>query len=201
VSTEHENLTSQIDGIKSLFTTTLFRVLGKLTVFHNGARLSALSYSEPSNSQIQLVFTPSVSDKLHVIYETDATVQGRVLGFCIDPGGIPAPVIPPTTQTLIDNLQNQINILTTRVTALEAASGLKEKIVEPFAATSGQTAFTLAKTPVDVADVQVTLQGVEVQNGVEFSVLGTSFTWNSASPSVDALDAGDKLIVSYFFIP
>ena len=46
-------------------------------------------------------------------------------------------------------------------------------------ATNGQTAFTLSTTPVDVNDVEMTVNGVEYTNGTNFTVVGTSITWNN----------------------
>ena len=195
--TRHEDLTSQVDGVKDTFDTAFHRNLGHATVFHNSDKLSNLSWSEPNDQQIQLSFTPLATDELHIIYETDQTVQGRVLGFPFDPSGM-GTALPNTLLEFLQSLEDKNTEQDGRLDTLEAGSALKEKIVEKFiVANDGDTVFNLAEIPVDVSDVQLTLQGVEHKNGVDFNVVGNVLTWLD----VQTLSEDECLIVSYFFIP
>lgn len=62
--------------------------------------------------------------------------------------------------------------------------------------TNGQTAFTLSATPVDINDVEMTVNGIEYTNGVDFTITGTSVTWNNV---LFTLRTGDMIIFDYDF--
>lgn len=195
--TRHEELTSQIDGATDTFNTAFHRNLGQATVFYNSDKLSSLSWSEPNDQQIQLVFVPTNPDELHIVYETDETIQGRVQAFPFDPSGIGS-TLPNTLLDFLADLEQKNVEQDGRLDVLEAGSALKEKIVQPIiVANDGDNVFTLLETPVDTADVQVTLQGVEHKQGVDFTVVGNTLTWLD----VQTLNKDECLLVSYFFIP
>jgi hypothetical protein len=66
---------------------------------------------------------------------------------------------------------------------------------DPFVATVGQTAFVLTQTPVSSADVQMKVNKLSYENGVDFTVSGTAVTWTD--PFV--LKAGDLVVFLYNF--
>lgn len=106
-----EDLTTQIDGVEDTFTTSLERVLGQVTVFHNLSRLSGSLYAEVNSRQIQLAFIPLIGDTLYIQYQTDATFGGgRVIasGCAIPSGSGPT---PEGLQDILDGLDNRIDYL------------------------------------------------------------------------------------------
>ncbi len=106
-----EDLTDQIDGVETVFTTALVRVLGQITVFYNGSRLVGGLFAELNSRQIVLNFVPVVTDTLYVQYQSDQTVGGRVVASgCAFPTGI-----GPTPEGLLD----VINGLDDRIDYLE----------------------------------------------------------------------------------
>lgn len=197
MATEPEDLTSQIDGIKSLFTTTFHRRLTKSTIFHNGDEVG--NYTEPNDKQLQLGFVPAPGDRLHVVYETDETVDGRVRGFPDDPLGLPVAPFPDPLEERLQSIEAVNDQQDVDIAALQAGGTAKEQHIDSFVvATNGQTAFpALSFSPVDVNDVKVTAQGVDMDNGIDFTVVGTTFTWTGAI----SLEAGWRLNISYFYIP
>lgn len=62
-----------------------------------------------------------------------------------------------------------------------------------FNATSLQTAFSMSQTPIDINDVEFSVNGVKYTNGTDFSVAGLTATWND----VFFLGAGDMIIIDY----
>jgi hypothetical protein len=63
-------------------------------------------------------------------------------------------------------------------------------------AVNGQTAFTLSAIPIDGNDVEMTVNGVEYLNSVDFSVVGTAITWFNLSFT---LAIGDEVKFDYDF--
>lgn len=63
-------------------------------------------------------------------------------------------------------------------------------------ATDGETSFTLSQTPADINDVEMTVNGIEYTNGVDFTVVSTSVTWNDI---LFTLRAGDMITFDYDF--
>lgn len=67
-------------------------------------------------------------------------------------------------------------------------------VVEVYTATNGQTAFALPSQPSNPEIVMVSLNGLESEYGVDYTISGTGLSWiNSGLPLV----AGDKLQVRY----
>jgi len=197
VATEHQNLTSQIDGIVSLFTTAHIRNPGQATIFFEGDSLDGSVFSEPNLQQLQLTFVPAIGQKLLVIYETDETLSGRVRGFSDDPAGLPVPGLPPTLEDTLDDLQDQLDDHEGRITTLEAGGAFKEdQKDEIVVAVLGATSFPISKAPVDLADVEVHLEGI-LMEAADFTIVGTTLTWLSPI----TLEVGETLTVSYQFIP
>ena len=64
---------------------------------------------------------------------------------------------------------------------------------DPFVATAGQTAFALSRTPVDLSDVDMKVNGVSYAYGVDYTILGTAVTWTG----LFALVAGDLVEFTY----
>lgn len=105
-----EDLSEQIDGVTSKFTTTFWRVLGQITVFYNQTRLPDSLYAELNSRQILLTFVPAPGDTLYVQYATDQTVGGRVVasGCAIPTGSGPT---PESLQDVLDGLDDRIDYL------------------------------------------------------------------------------------------
>lgn len=61
---------------------------------------------------------------------------------------------------------------------------------------NGQVFFSLSQTPVDPADVKMTVNGHPQANGVDFNVVGQSVTWTNASFT---LEVGDYVEFTYHF--
>lgn len=196
MATEHEPLTSQIDGVKSLFDTTFVRRIGKTTLLFNGEQTA--NFTEPNGHQLQLGFTPVPGNTLHAIYETDETFDGRVQGFIDDPLG--SGPLPPTLEDRLDAIDDKNLEQDQRLDNLEAGGQLNERkidvvIVNATIATTNQ--FSLEETPLDVNDVKVAVQGVEFTPNDDFNVVGNVVNWLSPIP----LEVGEEIVVTYEFIP
>lgn len=64
-----ENITSQIDGVKTVFLTAIAYESGSIRVYWNGIRqIKNVTFSELSSTQIQLDFTPQTGDYLTIDY-------------------------------------------------------------------------------------------------------------------------------------
>lgn len=78
-----ENLTSQTNGVATSFVTSHARVSGQLLVFLAGVQV------EPATTPTATTFTitpaPANGTLLRVLYDTDETVDGRVIGSPEDP--------------------------------------------------------------------------------------------------------------------
>lgn len=61
---------------------------------------------------------------------------------------------------------------------------------------NGQVFFSLTKTPVDSADVKMTVNGQNQTNGVDYTVIGQSVTWQNASFT---LEIDDEVAFTYHF--
>lgn len=83
-------------------------------------------------------------------------------------------------------------------TIIVVASGVLQDHhqTDNFTAISLQTSFGLTEIPADADDVEMTVNGVEYTNGTEFSVTGTTATWNN----LFSLQGGDEIILDYDFI-
>ncbi len=66
--------------------------------------------------------------------------------------------------------------------------------LDSFTPTAGQTAFTLAAPPLHPLIVIAFVNGVEYENGVDFGVVGTTFTWNDVLFTLGTTD----LLTVYF---
>jgi hypothetical protein len=75
-------------------------------------------------------------------------------------------------------------------------SGVDTHQTDEFTASASQTAFTLTKTPVDSNDVRMRINGVDYDNGVDYTVSGTSVTWTDTA---FVLDNGDDVEFDYDF--
>jgi hypothetical protein len=69
-----ENLSNQIDGVKTTFTTSNKYVSGKLRVYYNGIReITGVTVTESvSRTTFTLSFSPLAGDYLIVDYEIDS---------------------------------------------------------------------------------------------------------------------------------
>jgi hypothetical protein len=65
-----------------------------------------------------------------------------------------------------------------------------------FTATAGQKFFPLSKTPLDSADVKMSVNGNLQVNGTDFAVVGVSVNFLEVDFT---LEAGDKVEFSYHF--
>jgi len=192
VGWQPEDLSSQIDGVKTLFTTTFAKDPGRLLVFHNGAQQGAAQFSEPNLTSIQLAFTPVAPDFLWVVYHTEQTTDGRVVGFPDDPTTIPGG-IPQTLQDILDDHE-------ARITALEgAAATVGDPVLEPFVPTAAQTVFTLAQSPILVRPVVLLAGGIAyTRERGDFTLGGVddkTLTWTN--PNV-TFQVGDRIEVVHF---
>lgn len=79
--------------------------------------------------------------------------------------------------------------------SVPGGTGVDHQQTDTFAATAAQTAFSLSKTPVDPSDVKMKVNGIDYENGTDFTVSGTSVTWTD--PFV--LSAGDSVQFAYNF--
>jgi len=66
---------------------------------------------------------------------------------------------------------------------------------EAFVPTTGQVNFTLAATPSVVDDTEAYVNNLRYTYGVDFTVVGTTFTWLNTEFT---LDGSDELVVVYF---
>ncbi len=76
-----------------------------------------------------------------------------------------------------------------------SAIGVDHQQTDPFVASAGQTAFVLTQAPVSSADVQMRVNKLDYENGVDFTVSGTAVTWTD--PFI--LKAGDLIVFLYNF--
>jgi hypothetical protein len=67
---------------------------------------------------------------------------------------------------------------------------------DPFTASVGQKFFSLTKTPLDPADVKMSVNGNLQINGTDFAVSGLSVNFLEIDFT---LEAGDKVEFSYHF--
>lgn len=65
---------------------------------------------------------------------------------------------------------------------------------ETLAVTAGQPA-ALSTTPASAAAVLLGVNGVEAEQGVDYTISGTSLTWISGDYSLD----GSDVVVAYYF--
>lgn len=63
-------------------------------------------------------------------------------------------------------------------------------------ATNGQTAITLTQTPKDSADIVVKVNGLSYDNGVSYSISGTTLTWLNI-PFL--LETTDSVVIEYAY--
>jgi hypothetical protein len=73
--------------------------------------------------------------------------------------------------------------------------GAPTEIVDTFTALASQTIFNLSGLPSDVTDVEVHVNGVEYNFGINYTVVGAVATWLDV-PFV--LSAGDIIVFRYF---
>jgi len=182
-----EDLTSQIDGVETYFTTTFQRVLSRVVVFHNGDRIT--TFTEPDSSRIQTLFTPAPGDTLFVVYWTDQTQDGRVRGYPEDPSG--GAVETPTT---LDDLLESFD---QRLDTLEAAAPGVPVLDNFTPPTGGQTVFTLGQAPVVTRPVLFLLNGNPyTREGGFFTLSGAddkTLTWSGVTVETD-----DRVEVVYW---
>ena len=77
----------------------------------------------------------------------------------------------------------------------ELSVALHSHTEETLAVTSaGQTAFTLSAIPKDDNDVRLFVNGMLTQNGVDFTMSGTSLTWNDNDFTLDTTD----IVIAYY---
>lgn len=205
-----ETLTTQIDGVKTVFTTTFQRISTQIMVFFNGSRVPDDEFTEPSQTQVALLFAPTSGDELFVFYDTDQTVDGRVLGFAEDPTSPPTP-FPTGLEELLEDIDNRLDILESGIagTLLSGTDGNVLTEVQPgfytafepipsggasfnrasFTPTSGQTVFTLPTNIGDNDSVLFIVNTVTYKLGTDFTVTGAAeVTWQDNEFTLDALD-------------
>lgn len=165
-----EDLTVQIDGVKTLFTTTFPRDPGRLVVWLNGDALPFTDFTEPNQSQFQLASAPVFPDKLLVAYHTDQTVDGRVLGSSSDPtvGGLTFP------QDLVDILDG----LDGRIDSLESTVNTEDQ---------DNKGSCLVAT---IQDLSLEGTGFAYNSTGGASSRG-QFTWSTGPPAIDGVTLGD----------
>jgi len=151
VGWQPEELTAQVDGVTTLFTTTFARDPGRLVVFLNGAALDGAQVTEPNQSQFQLASAPVVPNKLIAVYHTDQTVDGRILGFPEDPTG-GGPTLPPDLVNLLDSFDGRLDALEANVVGTP-----KLQLVVP---TNGQTVFVLDLEPILTSPIILSSRGI-----------------------------------------
>lgn len=86
--THTEDLTSQVDGLVSSFSTGVLFISGTLVVFLNGQRLRpGHDYTETGFDTFDLDLVPQVGEHLLVQYEIEETGTGfpLVIGYGFDP--------------------------------------------------------------------------------------------------------------------
>jgi hypothetical protein len=82
--------------------------------------------------------------------------------------------------------------LAARIVALES-SGVQ---VDEFIALAAQTLFLLSQTPSDPADMELHVNGILYEQTDEYSVVGTTVTWNN---SAFVMTGGEEVEIRYTF--
>lgn len=66
-----------------------------------------------------------------------------------------------------------------------------------FTATLGQVTYTLTNTPVDIAEIEVELNGVDIYYIKDWNILGNSIILNPGY--IPIIQAGDSVVIDYTF--
>ncbi len=64
---------------------------------------------------------------------------------------------------------------------------------DEFIPTTGQVTFVLSQTPFDLASLELAVNGVEYDDGVDYTISGATITWLDPF----TLKTKDKMIVQY----
>jgi len=72
------------------------------------------------------------------------------------------------------------------------------EVVDEFAATEGQTTFTLSNTPATNCIIKLYINGVRISNSA-FTAIGTSLEYNPVNNGNHDLDAGDRIQLEYYY--
>ena len=201
-----QDLTSQVDGVATTFTTTFHRNPSTTVLFHDGSQVDPSQFSEPDTQTIETAFTPLVGEKLYVVYVTDQTVDGRVSGHVEDPTG----AVEGTESILeiLEGIEDRVQAAEARLDDVEddvegivlpAAEAAAVKDVYYYTAPSPPVSeITLPHEPYDPEDTEVSFEGVGRTYGEaeDFHVVGSVLHWHGPS-----LDAGDKLKITLFYVP
>jgi hypothetical protein len=75
---------------------------------------------------------------------------------------------------------------------------LVREVSDEYAATSGQTSFSLTQTKSSTSTIKLYINGVRISKSA-FSLTGTTFTYLPANNDAYALIAGDRIQIDYFY--
>jgi len=111
VGWQSEDLSAQVTtGTGITISTTFQRVLSRLAVFYDGLRVKEALFTEVDSIQLRLDFASVLGEDLLVVYWTDQTADGRVVGYSEDPSG-GAVEIPQTLEDIIEGLDQRIDAI------------------------------------------------------------------------------------------
>lgn len=107
-------------------------------------------------------------------------------------GGAYTPATPANWSPVPATFAAAMDQLAARIVALES-SGVQ---VDEFIALAAQTLFLLSQTPSDPADMELHVNGILYEQTDEYSVVGTTVTWNN---SAFVMTGGEEVEIRYTF--
>lgn len=158
-----EDLSAQIDGATTDFTTTFLRVGGRLVVFQDGKRFDG--FAEPDLQTIRITPAPS-SGSVFVIYWTDQIVDGRIQGFIDDPESPPV-TLPVSLEDILESLDQRLDVLEAVGVSLGVGGTGWLNVRDVTPTTTGAVGNRIWQTPeqdvllsaqTDVTDLDVSIQ-------------------------------------------